>query len=135
MRKQKNRITPAHESIAKFSVEDFIAIMDKIISTENPLKPSSVKGRKRHWYNLIMENNLECPVSKKKVAYCSFDILRHANPKVAPSYHFNFYAEDGKMFTIDHKIPLSRGGTNEFSNIQPMIDEINWEKKDQLIYT
>ena len=32
--------------------------------------------------------------------------------------------------TIDHKIPLSRGGTNDLENLQPMCGECNRRKRD-----
>jgi hypothetical protein len=129
MRRKPSKTPPVKRSIAKFSVEDFIAIMDKC-SIDEP-----IRGRKLHWYHLIMENLLTCPATEKRVAYCSYDVMEHPNPKVQPAYHFNFYSEDDEMFTIDHKIPKSLGGTDLIDNVQPMIGDINWRKGSELIYT
>lgn len=132
MRRKPSQTPTTKRSIAKFSLEDFIAIMDKLVEVNTS---NQLRGRKQHWYNLITENLLTCPATEKRVAYCSYDVIEHPNPKVQPSYHFNFYSEDDEMFTIDHKMPKSLGGADITDNVQPMIGEINWRKGSELIYT
>ena len=135
MRKHVNSTPVEYRSLAHFPVDDFVAIMDKLVESEGGEKRRSkfMKGRKSQWYHLIMTDQLVCPASGKKVAICSYDIMEHK--KSEPTFHFNFYTEDWELFTIDHKIPLRHGGANHNSNVQPMIGTINWEKGSELIYT
>ena len=121
-------------SIAEVPIEDFIAIMDVLVKVEGEVKYSKIKkGRKSHWYNLIMNGNLKCPVSGIEAKLCRFDVLKFKNKP--SSYHFNFYGENGEFLTIDHKIPLSKGGKDFYENVQPMLAEINWKKGNELIHT
>ena len=125
-----------HRSLASFPAEDFVAIMDTLIAAEPNKSISKImRGRKSHWYHLISSGDVVCPASGKVVSICSYDILENKNPKVQPTYHFNFYTSDWELFTIDHKLPLARGGKDHCSNVQPMIGEINWDKGSDLIYT
>ena len=107
------------------------------VLTDLSLKEKSreLSLRKKHWLYLLKNNLLTCPVTNKKVSYCSYDVCVY-NQKIKPSFHYNFYSEDGELFSIDHKIPISKGGSKtDFSNIQPMTIKENWEKSNQLIYT
>lgn len=123
----KNNI---YKTIATISTDDFIALIDTLRKTEGNTKYSKIlKGRKLHWYNLILNNNLICPATNEYVAYCAYDI--HINNN---TYHFNFYDKNGELFTIDHKLPLSIGGKNHIHNVQPMIGDNNWEKGNKLIF-
>lgn len=106
---------PEYLKLTQFPLEMFVEFF------ENSKEKVSI--RKKHWLYLIKNNMLTCPVTKKKVAYCSYDYKKNVN-----SYHYNFYSEDGDMFTIDHIKPKVKGGTNSFDNIQPMIAEENFKK-------
>lgn len=97
---------------------------------KEPKKRKPLSIRKRHWIYLIDNNKLVCPASGLIVNYCTYDYKKSCN-----SYHYNFRSKDNLLFTIDHKIPKQKGGTNDFSNVQPMIAEYNFKKKSQLIYT
>ena len=35
--------------------------------------------------------------------------------------------------TIDHVIPLSKGGTNDINNLRPACYECNWKKGDKIL--
>ena len=75
---------------------------------------------------MIAANKLQCPVTNLTVAYCSYDVTQMG------SYHYNFYSEDGRLFTVDHIIPKSKGGSAmKLKNIQPMIGKYNWRKGSQ----
>lgn len=110
-----------YTSLQKLTLKEFVELFEyKIVS-----------NRKRMWLHLIKTNQLICPASKKSVAYCSYDIKENVN-----TYHYNFYSEDGELFTIDHKIPISLGGKkNNLDNIQPMVFEENMKKRNNLIFT
>lgn len=40
--------------------------------------------------------------------------------------------KQGRRLTLDHVIPLSKGGTHDSDNMQAMCDECNCRKADQL---
>lgn len=42
--------------------------------------------------------------------------------------HLDLYTTEGFLMTIDHIVPISKGGWNELSNLQPMIHYHNQEK-------
>lgn len=109
--------------IKRISLQEFVEVVNSI-----PEKKAS--KRKLFWKNLIENGNIICPVTKKKVAYCSYDVIG----RKVKSYHYNLRSEDGTLFTIDHIMPLSMGGKNHISNIQPMVMEENFKKGKQLIY-
>ena len=110
-------------TIAKISLDDFIDIVEIL---------NDKSKRKRNWVHLILTNQLICPSTNKKVAYCGFDKFDQKNGNI--TFHFNFYDKNGMMFTIDHKLPLSKGGKNWVDNIQPMICFDNWNKSNKLIF-
>ena len=128
---------PKYFVAGEVPIDDFVSIMDTLFAAEpKDIRRSKVmKGRKAHWYKLVIDGNLTCPVTGLKAEYCRLDIQKHPNPKVEDTYHFNFYSADGDLFTIDHKTPLSQGGRDIYENVQPMIAEFNWEKGSELIYT
>lgn len=104
-------------SVEKISLEEFLKRMTQI-------NPKKIRNRKGNWIRLINANKLTCPVTSQVVTYCSLD--KH---KWNESLHYNFYSKDHVMFTIDHILPISRGGnTTALENIQPMIDIHNFEK-------
>ena len=89
----------------------------------------NLSKRKYFWLYLIDNNLLQCPATGIMVDHVSYD--QHYREK---SYHYNFRSKDNQLFTIDHKIPKSKGGPDTVKNIQPMIALINFDKQDQLIY-
>ena len=92
----------------------------------------SEKGsrRKRNWLNLIKVGRLTCPVTNLEVAYFSYEKCIGKNGR--DSFHYNFYSACGKLFTIDHIMPVSKGGLKScIDNIQPMEAEANFEKSDK----
>jgi hypothetical protein len=128
---------PNYFAAGEVPVDDFVSIMDTLLNAEpKDIRRSKVmKGRKTHWYKLIIDGALTCPATGIKVERCRLDIQKHPSPKVEDTYHFNFYSADGKLFTIDHKTPLAQGGRDVYENVQPMIAEFNWEKGSELKYT
>lgn len=92
-----------------------------------------ISRRKNHWIHFIETNNLVCPATGKSVSYCSYDRRDYKNGQ--SSFHYNFYSVDDELFSIDHKLPISEGGSKTAkSNVQPMIMEENHKKRSQLIY-
>lgn len=128
---------PNYFAAGEVPVDDFVLIMDTLLNAEpKDIRRSKVmKGRKTHWYKLIIDGALTCPATGIKVELCRLDIQKHPSPKVEDTYHFNFYSADGELFTIDHKTPLAQGGRDVYENVQPMIAEFNWDKGSELIYT
>ncbi len=45
--------------------------------------------------------------------------------------HWDLFAEDGTMMTVDHILPKSKGGKNNLENLQPMCYDCNTEKGDK----
>ena len=107
--------------IARHTIYEFLDIVDNM---------SKVSKRKMFWQHLIKTHNLTCPVSKEEVDHCRYDYC-----ETAKSYHYNFYTKDGKLFTIDHCVPKSKGGKDHTSNIQPMLADINFAKGSNMMHT
>lgn len=91
-----------------------------------------VSDRKIQWLKMIEAGKLTCPVTGKKVTYFSLDFKKFKK-KDGGSEHYNFYAEDGTLFTVDHIHPKSRGGSAmDLDNLQPMVAKHNWAKGDKV---
>lgn len=45
--------------------------------------------------------------------------------------HWDLFAQDGTMLTVDHILPKSKGGKNNLENLQPMCYDCNTEKGDK----
>lgn len=109
-----------YQSIITICLKDFLHVVEDLKSNYK-----KISDRKKQWVELIKHGKLTCPISKKEVAYCSYDFKKSSN-----SYHYNFYSSDGDLFTVDHIIPKSCGGkVNAISNLQPMLKEYNAEKQ------
>ena len=105
-----------YKQIEKYTLKEYIDIFDKL---KNP------SFRKRAWSYHIIKNTLSCVISGEKVAYCSYDQHEYG------SKHYNFYSEDGEIFTIDHIIPKSHGGKDVLHNTQLILENINTLKSDK----
>ena len=129
---------PKFISLKKFGLVEFIDTITETTKwkiSKNGTPHQRISNRKKHWIYLIENNLLTCPATGKEVSYCSYDRLDYKGKNIKPTYHYNFYSEDGELFSIDHKIPISKGGhKTAVSNIQPMIMSKNFEKKNELIY-
>lgn len=112
------------KSLEKLGLQEFVNRFDKV---------EKISKRKHHWLHLIKTDNLICPASGKSVSYCSYDEV--TTKKGIVTYHYNFYDSDDILFTIDHKMPISKGGSMKaLNNVQPMICYENQKKSNQLIY-
>jgi hypothetical protein len=122
--------------LEKLTLQEFVErtkASAKITVSKSGKEFSNISRRKQHWIHLIETNNLVCPATGKKVSYCSYD--RKDTKNSPPSFHYNFYSEDDELFSIDHKLPISKGGSiTNVDNIQPMIMVENNKKCSQLIY-
>ena len=79
----------------------------------------------------VFRNSLKCAFCDREIVYGILQQtvnLGNNNPIAA---HFNFYSEDGMLFTKDHIIPKSKGGKNRNSNYQTCCYECNARKGDQ----
>lgn len=112
-----------YEEVRRLTLQEFL---DEV--TEIYKETGKVSKRKRFWRFLINNNELECVATGKVVSYCRLDTTKSG------TLHYNFYSEDGELFTIDHKIPKSKGGKDNTTNIQPMLQENNTKKGSQMIY-
>lgn len=105
---------PHYTSLRKHTLDEFVYLCSQMFR---------ISPRKRQWLKLIAAKKLQCPVTDLKVSYCSYDITPMS------TYHYNFYSEDGQLFTVDHIIPKSKGGSEmKLKNLQPMIGKYNWRK-------
>lgn len=114
--------TPEYISLRRLTLKEYLI--------EMTLFSKDVSRRKKNWITLIENNNLICPVTGKKVSYCSYDMALTGN-----TFHYNFYSKDGELMNIDHKIPISRGGSKtSHKNIQPMVFRYNCAKGNNMLY-
>lgn len=124
-RKKKHRKDSSFKRVENLSLNEYLNKVEQLRKDGK-----RISYRKLHWEYLIKNNLLVCPATNKKVYFCGLDYRESSD-----SYHYNFYSSDNELFTIDHKIPISKGGNKlRFSNVQPMIFEANIEKSNQLIY-
>lgn len=83
------------------------------------------KVRNSDKYAFFLKQGLRCKKCGKRVAYV---VVSRENKGKSGLYHLSFYLEDDTLLTIDHIIPKSRGGINDFSNYQALCEVCNMEK-------
>lgn len=67
----------------------------------------------------------KCALCNRKITYC---LLQRHESQNSSSAHFNFFSEEGTLFTKDHIVPKSMGGTNRLTNLQTMCVSCNGKK-------
>lgn len=75
---------------------------------------------------------------KKEVRKEVFDNYPQIRKQVFEKYNYNCiyclheygYMPEGKKLTIDHKIPVAKGGTNELGNLACACSDHNYDKRD-----
>lgn len=128
-----------YETKEVMSIYEFKKTYEERLTT----RPQNIKAwhlnarrskRRDNWVSLIDNNKIVCPATWKEVAYVWHDYKESTN-----SWHYNFYSEDGDMFTIDHIIPIAKWWDRMYPNVQPMIESFNTAKwnlnKQQAIET
>ena len=119
----KRRLKSTFISKEKLTLDEFVQRMSEIPNHK-------IRARKLCWLKLIKADKLVCPVTNKRVTYCSLDEQQNR----VRSLHYNFYSEDGAFMTIDHIHPKSKGGHNtSLDNIQPMETKANHKKGDKIL--
>lgn len=95
-------------------------------------------------YQILMTADLEVSIRGKRLRVYAekgvvcvtcgiigthFAIERHHGHR---RWHLNLYCDNGRMMTIDHIIPKSRGGKGVMSNLQPMCFNCNNRKGSKM---
>lgn len=69
---------------------------------------------------------------KEKVPVCKRNVTVSMKNKVYDSY--NVAVSDRIFYTIDHKVPLSLGGSNDQLNLRPQLKEISSASLEGFVY-
>lgn len=123
----RNDITRVHgyERLAIVSLETVFSNMGKIIKVEG--KPIAIRSKR---YRCYARNGVICVRCGIEGKYFAAERSKNCDPST--KYHLNLYhlSAEGKeiMMTVDHVIPLSRGGEDNIRNLQPMCIHCNGSK-------
>ena len=86
-------------------------------------------------YKVFKFKGLKCIHCKKVASFMAIETFKNRSEIL--SYHINLYGydENGEelLFTKDHILPKSKGGTNFFDNYQTMCTICNAEKGSKII--
>lgn len=96
------------------------------------------KTNKGNYDVKVTTKRLVCFLNYPECAECNirgsiFKLQRHSRDLKAISPHLNFYAvKHGReiLMTVDHIIPVSKGGTDAWENLQTMCQDCNRRKAD-----
>ncbi|MFH1526381.1 MAG: HNH endonuclease [Bacteroidota bacterium] len=119
-------------TLGEFSIEEVLPYTgcraySRVFSVGNNFWKVKMQSQR---YQIFKEKGLICVCCG--IVGAKFLLQMHENDK---SPHFNLYAEkDGELIlmTKDHIIPKSKGGSNHFSNLQPMCSLCNHLKDNSL---
>jgi 5-methylcytosine-specific restriction endonuclease McrA len=128
----RNDITRVHgyERLAIVSLETVFTNMGKIIKVEG--KEIAIRSKRYRCYARSGVKCIRCGIEGK---YFAAERSKGCDPST--KYHLNLYhfnTEEGKeiMLTVDHIIPLSRGGEDNIKNLQPLCIHCNGKKGNKL---
>lgn len=77
-------------------------------------------------FRLFHEKGIRCVRCGCFGSYYQVDFNGNPNP------HLNLYTAQGKLMTVDHIFPKSKGGSNRLCNLQTMCTKCNNKKKDSV---
>ena len=124
--------------LIKLTIEEFklkICEEDESVWSSRSVRSRAI-FRKKVWLYLIENDILTCPMTGEKVAYCLYEYKNVRTKKGHKKrYYYKFYSDTGTEFSIDHKLPISKGGPKkDLLNLQAMTLQANRLKSDELIY-
>lgn len=127
-RKRVKRITRAYDRLATIPIDTVFSNMGKTIKVLGHSIP--IKSKR---YSCYARNGVICVRCGIEGHYFAAE---KSVEQPTDKYHLNLYhlGEDGKetMMTVDHRNPLSRGGPDTVSNLQPMCIRCNGLKGNML---
>ncbi len=93
----------------------------------NEIFKSNISYGKR--INVFSKNSFKCCVPNCDFLGTRFIKAVHKNGK----YRYFLFSDDLKLMTVDHFIPVSHGGSDDFTNLQPMCSRCNKIKANMII--
>lgn len=90
---------------------------------------------KRFFADFKKKKKIVCPVCGLKASFFALEKMKNDS---TPYWHLNLYGVDEinmqRMFTIDHIIPVSRGGSKKsMKNLESMCEICNHSKDNKII--